>query len=359
MNIHLSLRWFYNTPGQSGEMSEELFALLKAIDESGSLRAAARQCQLSYRHCWGLLQKWQQRIGQPLVLLERGRGAVLTRPGQILLWAEQRIAARLEPELASLASETSAQLQRTLDDSRSDNNLRIFASHGLAIALLREMAGAAPNLDMQFHGSLDSLRLWKKGRCDLAGFHLPEGELGRALLPRLRRYLNPETDVLIYAVRRRQGLITAAGNPFTIKNLADLIEKPVRFINRQQNSGTRTTFDLFLQKAQIDAQKIQGYHNEEFTHLAVAALIASNAADCGFGIEEAARQFHLHFIPFNWESYWFALHKDRLHTAPLADFLSLLRSHEFAQRVAELSGYESARAGNLVRLDQELETLLV
>lgn len=359
MEISFALRWCYGN-NRSEEITAELFQLLRAIADNGSLRAAAEQCGISYRHAWGLLQKWEQLTGSPLVSLTRGKGAELTPLGQKLIWEQQRIAARLEPEFASLSSELTTELKVMLNRGK-ETALHICASHGLAVAMLRELAQHRQQmtLDFQYHGSLDSLRLLKSGRCDMAGFHLPEGALGARLLPRFRRYLNADSDALIYAVRRRQGLMTAADNPHAIRTLADLSDKPVRFINRQQNSGTRTTFDLLLQDAKLDTNKINGYHGEEFTHLAVAALVASGAADCAFGIEAAARQFNLHFIPFNWESYWFAVAREKLETAAVTDFISLLRSSQFHQKIDCLSGYEAARAGQVIMPDAELAALLI
>ncbi|MGH8558498.1 MAG: substrate-binding domain-containing protein [Methylococcales bacterium] len=359
MDIRFDLRW-YCGHDRSEEITAELFQLLDAIHENGSLRAAAAQCALSYRHAWGLLQKWERLAGHPLVLLKRGRGAVLTLLGEKLIQAHKRILAGMEPKFSSMASELSVELNALLN-SQNQTALQICASHGLAVAMLRELAQTRFQLalDLQFHGSLDSLQLLKSGRCELAGFHLPEGAAGARFLPRIRRYLNPETDALIYAARRRQGLMTAADNPYTIRDLADLTRKPVHFINRQKNSGTRTTFDFLLEDAGIEPDRIRGYYSEEFTHLAVAALVASGAADCAFGIEEAARQFNLHFIPFNWEAYWFALAKNKLQTPAVGDFLGLLRSPEFHEKVTELSGYETARAGSVVMLDSELKALLL
>ena len=359
MEFNFDLRWSYGID-RSEEVTDELFRLLQSIQDNGSLRYAAKDCNISYRHAWGLLKKWERRIEYPLVQLERGKGALLTRLGLKLIWAHKRISARLEPEFASLASELTTDLNALMETS-SQIPLKICASHGLAISMLRELAHKHYNLelDLQFHGSLDSFRRLQSGGCDLAGFHLPEGTLGSRLLPRFRRYLNPENDALIYAVRRRQGIMTAIGNPYSIKNLSDLTKNSVRFINRQLNSGTRITFDFLLEQEQIVPEHINGYSSEEFTHLAVAALIASGAADCAFGIETAARKFGLHFIPFNWENYWFATSKEKLKSPALSTFISLLRSTEFSRQVTELSGYESTRAGQIVLLDPELTVLLI
>ena len=356
MDIRFDLRWCC---GSDEEVSPELFRLLQAIDRSGSLRAAASDCRVSYRHAWGVLQKWEQKLAHPLVNLERGRGAGLTELGKLFLWEQKRIHARLEPELASLASELSSAANALLK-AKEQSILHVFASHGLGVAMLRDMAltSGLLTLDLQFRGSLDSVRLLKNGRCDLAGFHLPEGRLGGRLLRRFRPFLNPRTDTLIYALRRRQGIMTAPGNPFKIGSLTDLTIKSVRFINRQRNSGTRITLDLLLEEARIDPERINGYESEEFTHMAIAALVASGAADCAFGIEAAANRFGLTFIPCNWENYWFAVAKEKLDTPLLSNFLALLRSAEFHQNIAGLPGYEAARAGEVVTLDAELKALL-
>lgn len=126
--------------------------------------------------------------------------------------------------------------------------------------------------------------------------------------------------------------MTAPGNPFKIGSLTDLAIKPVRFINRQRNSGTRITFDLLLEEARIDPEGINGHDSEEFTHMAIAALVASGGADCAFGIEAAANRFGLPFIPCNWENYWFAVAKEQLDTPLMSNFLALLRSSRISPK---------------------------
>ncbi|WP_321573506.1 substrate-binding domain-containing protein, partial [Geminicoccus flavidas] len=47
---------------------------------------------------------------------------------------------------------------------------------------------------------------------------------------------------------------------------------------------------------------------EEFTHRAVAALIASGAADAGMGARASAERFGLDFLPLGEETYFLAVH---------------------------------------------------
>ena len=98
MEIQLDLNWQLGH-GRPEHLAAELFALLHTIKERGSLQVAARENGLSYRHAWGLMQKWKKLLGQPLAYLERGRGATLTPIGEKLLWGQRRISARLGPEL--------------------------------------------------------------------------------------------------------------------------------------------------------------------------------------------------------------------------------------------------------------------
>ena len=124
--------------------------------------------------------------------------------------------------------------------------------------------------------------------------------------------------------------------------------------NRQPGSGTRLLFDLLLEEAGLDPERISGYHTEEFTHMAVAALVASGAADAGFGIQAAASQVGLRFIPVAWENYLFALKREKLSSPGVSELFRVLRSAEFRDQVNALPGYEAAQAGVVMPLSQLL-----
>ena len=94
------------------ELDQQLFPVLQAIHDAGKLTVAASKAGLSYRHAWNLIGRWSTFFGSPLVNLERGRGTTLTPLGEKLLWAEQRINARLAPQLESLASELNLEISK-------------------------------------------------------------------------------------------------------------------------------------------------------------------------------------------------------------------------------------------------------
>ena len=105
------------------------------------------------------------------------------------------------------------------------------------------------------------------------------------------KWMKPELQRLIWFVTRVQGLIVAPGKPKALTGIADLGRPSLRFVNRQRGSGTRTLLELLLARAGVDRARIAGFENEEFTHAAVAALVAGGVADVGCGVEAAAASF--------------------------------------------------------------------
>lgn len=351
MNLRLELCWRL---GQASDarMEPRLFELLRGIEELGSLRAATQQMKLSYRHTWALVRRWSEAFGQPLVTLERGRGAKLSVLGHKLLWAERRLTARIAPDLESLASEVNREVASALRE-RATSRLRAVASHDLALMMLRQLFNQAGSLhlDLEFRGSLESLKLLHAKKCELAGFHVPEGPLGARLAARYRSWLDNDSHRLIELARRDQGWMTRDDVALAEDMPTALGESQLRFVNRQPGSGTRLAFDQLLKDAATDPHTIHGYDTEEFTHLAVAAMVAGGAADVGLGIHAAAAQFKLRFTPAFTERYVLAVRRETLDTPAVEELVNVLSSQQFHQRVAGLAGYDSHRAGGVIEVD--------
>ncbi len=106
---------------------------------------------------------------------------------------------------------------------------------------------------------------------------------------------------------REQGLILARGNPAQVRHLRDVADRRLRFVNRQRGSGTRLLIDRMIADERIDVSTLEGFGNEEFTHPAVAATVASGGADAGFGLRAAAAEYGLAFVPLVRERYYLAL----------------------------------------------------
>jgi molybdate transport repressor ModE-like protein len=352
IDIDIRPVWRFRANGER-EFDFLVLNLLDALEQTGKLTVAAAQAGVSYRHAWNLIEKWAGILGAPLVVMERGRGTRLSPLGAKLLWAGKRVQSRLTPELDSLASELRAALNEALEHGAPA--LRLHASHDFAVAALRELLESdGLRVDLQYRGSFDALGSLLRGESDLAGFHIAEGPFGARMAARYAEWLKPRVHRVIRVLTRTQGLIVAPGNPKEIRGMADLAQEGVRFINRQKGSGTRALLEYFLTEAAVERARIRGYQNEEFTHAAVGALVAGGLADAGFGVEAAAVQFRLGFVPLATERYFFACRQESLAQPPFSALLEALRGEKFAHVIAGLPGYSAPRAGEIATVAEVL-----
>src|SRR5205085_6158460 len=118
------------------------------VRDSGSIRQAAASMKFCYRRVWGELKRWEETLGHPLIVWEKGRRARLTPFGDKLLWAEQRARARIRPQIENLAAELESAFAVVFDDSA--HVLTLAASHDLLLPRLKEaLAGAGVHLDLR------------------------------------------------------------------------------------------------------------------------------------------------------------------------------------------------------------------
>jgi putative molybdopterin biosynthesis protein len=154
--------------------------------------------------------------------------------------------------------------------------------------------------------------------------------------------------VLLGFVNRTQGLIVPRGNPQGIHDLEGLLREDVVFVNRQRGAGTRVLLDYKLKQRGLNPRRILGYERQEYTHLAVAAAVASGAANCGLGILAAARALDLDFVPLFDERYDLVIPTRYFESDLLQPLLGLIRDAEFAREVAALGGYGTAQMGQIL-----------
>ena len=324
-----------------------LWELLVALEREGSLAAAARACGFSYRRAWEMLRTAERVYGCPLAVLERGRGARPTELAKRMLLAHLQARSDTAGTLERIAKSAARALART--PPSAPKRLQLCASHDLALIELKHLCALASptvSLDLQFRGSLETLDALARSRCEVAGFHIYPGADGDG---RWRRLLQNRTLRLVVLARRRQGLMVAASNPKAIRGLADLARKNVRFINRQEGSGTRLLVDQLLARMRTKPAAIRGYDHEEFTHLAVAATIASGHADAGVGIEAAAARYGLTFFPLAMETYYLAMRRGQLEREPIRSLLQHLSSLALRRRIRRLPGYDARHTGEQIQ----------
>jgi putative molybdopterin biosynthesis protein len=197
-------------------------------------------------------------------------------------------------------------------------------------------------------GSQGGLVALQRGEAHLAGSHLLDPETGEYNIPYLGQYLPGVPVRLVALVGREQGLLVRKGNPKGIRGLSDLGRPEVRFVNRQRGAGTRVLLDYELSKMGMASDSIQGYNQEEYTHLGVAAAVASGRADCGLGIAGAARALDLDFIWLFQERYDLVIPKVHAESELLAPLFDVLSDSGFRSEVAKIPGYDVSVMGKII-----------
>jgi putative molybdopterin biosynthesis protein len=242
-----------------------------------------------------------------------------------------------------------AELLRPL--SSIQRTLVVVGSHDNSLDILANQLKATNSrvtLSSSHVGSLGGLMAVKRGVCHVAGSHLLDTEDGTYNISYIRKYL-PQIPVRVTnLVLRDQGLIVRHGNPRGICGIEDLGREDVTFINRQPGSGTRILLDYRLKQIGLDPARINGYQNEEYTHMSVAVAVLSGTVDVGLGIYAAARALRLDFIPIVTEQYDLVIPTEHLETEMIQRLLEIINSPAFKQQVESLGGYHTERTGEMI-----------
>lgn len=356
-NLGLHLRYAFEPGEQSGaQLGNALFELLAAVTEGGSIRHAARLLNCSYRYVWDALRKWEAKLGEPLISWSQGRKARLTPFAEKLAWAERRARIRMQPHIEALRSD----LNRVLSDARDDRSqlLTVRASHDLALPVLQQHASRAANLhlDIGFQGSVDALRALNERQCLVAGFHVPAMSAGAPIFAKaLKPWLKPKVHKLIACSRRMQGLMVRKEHAGLVHEFPDVVQHGLRFVNRQPGSGTRMLVDHLINEHALQPRSVLGeLEHTENTHVAVALCVASGVVDAAVGIEAAALQFGLHFVPLVEESYFLACLSEDIHHPAIEQLRAILAGPRWRGILADLPGYRPATDPGSVLVVQEV-----
>jgi len=356
LHIEIEPVWRFHMTGNP-QSAVVMLGVLNEIRKTGKLTNAANHAQLSYRHVWNLIEQWSTFFGVPLVDTHRGKGTTLTAFGEKLVWAGQRLQARLGPQLENLAQELATEINPFL--RHGPTVIRVHASHGFAVPKLRELLDRTPGIgvDLRYVSNQNSLVSLAQDACDLSGVHLPRGELRQQSIDACKELLDPREYRVISFVTRELGLMVKRGNPLQITSLKELVERKARFVNRDHDSGTRLLFNQLLAQHKIDEASINGAQQIEFTHAAVAAYVASGMADVSFGVEAAAHQFGLDFIRLLTEDYFFICRRSFLETEPMQRVIDIMKGRDFHDAVSSLPGYVATNTGAIKTVREFLDSV--
>lgn len=226
-----------------------------------------------------------------------------------------------------------------------------MGSHDLSVSwIATHFSDIVPghSIHVSFNGSLGGLIALAQGKADIAGSHLWDEESDLYNEPFVRRLLPGQKVALVTLVERRMGIICPPHNPRQIKQLEDISQSGLRFINRQPGSGTRVWLDVSLARKKINPQMINGYGCEVNTHSEAAQWIAEGRADAGLGLEASALAYGLSFIPLTVERYDLVIPRSKLDRVDIQLLVEWLQSPAAKKAFAGIGGYLTEKTGEIV-----------
>jgi putative molybdopterin biosynthesis protein len=259
----------------------------------------------------------------------------------------------LGPGLQGMAAGETVPVHLYRTRAEVDRTIFCVGSHDLTLDLLAQyLAASGRRLASSNVGSLGGLIALQRRQAHLAGSHLLDPQTGEYNISYVRQYM-PGIPVLVIAlVGRDQGLLVRPGNPKHLKSLNDLSRQDVQFVNRQRGAGTRVLLDFHLNADRISTDSIQGYNQEEYTHLGVAAAVASGRVDCGLGIAAAAQALDLEFVPLFKERYDLVIPTEFAKSHLLGPLFDVLKAGDFREAVSKLAGYDVSVMGTRIMEDE-------
>jgi putative molybdopterin biosynthesis protein len=193
-----------------------------------------------------------------------------------------------------------------------------------------------------------ALEWLREGKVHVAGTHLKDAETGEFNVPILRRrYPHEDFAVVTFAVWE-EGLVTAAGNPKGIREAAQLVRRGVRFVNREEGSGSRALLDRLLAEAGVPGTRVAGYDRIGRGHLDAAYAVSAGEADCCIATRSAARSFGLDFVPLQTERYDLVMRRETLDLGTAQGLLDVLQKAALRRKLEALAGYDTSRTGSVI-----------
>lgn len=196
-----------------------------------------------------------------------------------------------------------------------------------------------------FDGSLDGIERLANREGVAAGIHVPDSDGDGWNVEVASRHFAFKPVVLIEWAKRRRGLILAPGNPARIGKLADLAGK--RLAGRQQGAGSHVLLQKLLSQTdpELASRIVEGPLVRDEREAAHAVF--SGEADVAFGLETAARQSRLEFVPVCTERFDLVVLRRDYFEPPFQTLLEFARQPAFAEKAEQLGGYDITGLGRV------------
>jgi putative molybdopterin biosynthesis protein len=219
--------------------------------------------------------------------------------------------------------------------------LRLGGSDDPALDVLVRATGDAVSVVPGPRGSVNGIVQLARGAADATTLHLFDVASGRWNDPIARGALGGAPVELVHLWQREQGLVVARGNPHGITSVADLRARRIAW--RPPGAGSRLLLERLMLAAGCAPRPERGEPAE--SHLAVAAAVATGAADAGLAVRAVAESAGLDWVPILSEPFELAL--DQAAKAAAEPLLATLAESSVQARLRAMAGYDLSMSGEL------------
>ena len=144
---------------------------------------------------------------------------------------------------------------------------------------------------------------------------------------------------------REWGLVVPEGNPDDIEALADLVDRDLRFVNRETSSGLRTSLSNSLAELAADrevsrhslVESIDGFENSVKAFESPARRVIGGRADVGLGLRTTADKLDLEFVSLGDQPVELLVNPDRTEKSAIEQLQAALET--LPDHCSSLSGY--------------------
>jgi excisionase family DNA binding protein len=203
-------------------------------------------------------------------------------------------------------------------------------------------------LATRFEGSQPGLDAFAAGEGIAAGLHLYRRDRDLWNVPFVEQALAGRPVVLVEFAWRQRGFIVPAGqgdDEQAKPTPALLAGKSIAL--RQPGSGSQMLFESWLHAASADMADLGASSLTARSETDAAMMVLEGRADIAFGLEAAAGQMKLGFVPVLSERFDLAVDRKAWFDPPFQALLKFLYSTAFSERASALGGYDISGLGTV------------
>ena len=210
------------------------------------------------------------------------------------------------------------------------------------------MRESGTELATRFEGSQPGLDAFAAGEGVAAGLHLRQRDPDVWNVPFIERSLAGKPVVLVEFAWRRRGLVVPlarADGDDAEPTPALLAGKSVAL--RQPGSGSQLLFESWLNSGGVDLADLSESSLTAHSETDAAMMVLEGRAEIAFGLEAAASQMKLGFMPVLSERFDLAVDRKAWFDPPFQALLKFLYSAAFRDRALAMGGYDISGLGTV------------